>query len=98
MIDTDQKVSFGFSDDSNMNFLTRYDAPELAELTAAARVESDPEKRKQMYYEIQRAANEDVNMLNLYYSPFRNISRVGVEDFVQNPLGRFMLETVTIEE
>jgi peptide/nickel transport system substrate-binding protein len=98
MIDTDQKVSFGFAMDSNMNFLTRYDAPELAELTAAARVESEPEKRMEMYHEIQRVGNEDVNVLNLYYSPFRNISRAGVDGFVQNPLGRFLLETVTIEE
>lgn len=98
MIDTDQKVSFGFADDSNMNFLTRYDAPDLAELTAAARVETDPEKRQEMYYEIQRVANEEVNALNLYYSPFRNISRPGVEGFVQNPLGRFLLETTTVDE
>jgi len=81
-----------------MNFLTRYDAPELAELTAAARVESDPETRMEMYHEIQRVGNEDVNVLNLYYSPFRNISRAGVDGFVQNPLGRFLLETVTIGE
>ena len=48
-------------------------------------------------YEIQRIAMEDSVMFDLYYSPFRNISRTNVESFYQNPLGRLMLEEVTVE-
>ncbi len=36
-------------------------------------------------------------MFDLYYSPFRNISRTSVQNFYQNPLGRLMLEEVTVE-
>lgn len=36
-------------------------------------------------------------MFDLYYSPFRNISRTAVQNFHQNPLGRLMLEEVTVE-
>lgn len=42
-------------------------------------------------------AQGDVNWIGLYYSPFRNASRTNVDDFFQNPMGRFMLETTSIE-
>lgn len=98
MIDADQKISFGFSDDAMMNFLTRYKNPDVTAMVFEARVEQDPERRRELYYEIQRIAEEDAVLLNLYYSPFRNISRVGVEGFMQNQLGRLMLETTTVAE
>jgi peptide/nickel transport system substrate-binding protein len=96
MIDADQKISFGFSDDAMMNFLTRYQNPDVTAMVFEARVEQDEDVRRELYYEIQRVAEEDAVLLNLYYSPFRNISRVGVEGFVQNPLGRLMLETARV--
>ncbi len=56
---------------------------------AAARLEMDPAKREQMYIDIQKMAKADVNWIDLYYSPFINVSRKNVENFYQNPLGRF---------
>ena len=62
----------------------------------AARVETDPAKREGMYHDLQRMAQEDVRRLGLYYSPFRNAARSNVVDFFQNPMGRFMLETTSM--
>ena len=70
----------------------------MADLVAKGRVELDPDKRREIYYEVQRIAKDDVHWIDLYYSPYRNISRSNVQDFFQNPLGRFMLETTTIEQ
>jgi peptide/nickel transport system substrate-binding protein len=97
VIDPDQKTTFSMGGDSNNNFFTRYDNPEAAKLVDQARVETDPDRRRELYYEIQRIAMEDSVMFDLYYSPFRNISRTNVENFYQNPLGRLMLEEVTVE-
>lgn len=99
VIDPDQKTGFVLdgSDEDVLSYYTRYNNPEVNDLIAAARVETDEEKRKAMYYDIQRIAQEDVNWLGLYYSPFRNASRSNVSDFFQNPMGRFMLETTTKE-
>jgi peptide/nickel transport system substrate-binding protein len=97
VIDPDQKTTFSMGGDSNNNFFTRYDNPAAAKLVAQARVETDPDRRRELYYEIQRIAMEDSVMFDLYYSPFRNISRTNVENFYQNPLGRLMLEEVTVE-
>lgn len=99
VIDPDQKTGFVLdgSDGDVLSYYTRYNNPDVNALVAAARIETDPEKRKQMYYDLQRMAQEDVNWLGLYYSPFRNASRSTVGDFFQNPMGRFMLETTTKE-
>jgi peptide/nickel transport system substrate-binding protein len=97
MIDADQKVSFGFSGDAMMNFLTRYDNPDLSALVLEARSSTDAARRAEIYNEVQRVAEEDAVLLNLYYSPFRNISRDGVDGFYQNPLGRIYLETISIQ-
>ena len=43
-----------------------------------------------------RAGSIHVHWIDLYYSPFGNASWNYVSGFVQNPMGRFMLETTTI--
>jgi peptide/nickel transport system substrate-binding protein len=98
IIDPDQKSTFSLGMDENLNYYTRYANQEVADLVAQGRVEIDPEKRREIYYKIQAIAKDDVHWIDLYYSPFRNISRANVQDFFQNPLGRFMLETTTIEQ
>ncbi len=97
VIDPDQKTGFVLNgaDPDVLSYYTRYNNPKVNELVAAARIETDPDKRKAMYYDLQRMAQEDVNWLGLYYSPFRNASRSNVDDFFQNPMGRFMLETTS---
>jgi hypothetical protein len=77
--------------------LTRYANLEAPEPVDQARVETDPDRRRELYYEIQRIAMEDAVMFDLRYSPFRNISRTNAHNFCQNPLGRLMLKEVTIE-
>jgi peptide/nickel transport system substrate-binding protein len=98
IFDPDQKAQFCVSGDpENRSYYTNYKNPAVTDLVNAAAVELDPIKRKAMYYDIQRMAKDDVHWIDLYYSPFRNASRTSVKGFVQNPLGRYMLETAYIE-
>lgn len=92
ILDPDQKTTFVLGHDTNMNYMTRYKNDKVKDLVAAARVEVDPTKRKQMYTDLQAIAKQDVNWIDLYYSPYINISRKNIEHFQQNPLGRFSLE------
>lgn len=92
VIDPDQKTTFVLGHDSNENYMTRYNNPEVKDLVAAARVEMDEAKRETMYVDLQKMAKEDVNWIDLYYSPYRNVTRSNIEGFFQNPLGRFFLE------
>ena len=97
IIDPDQKSTFSLGMDENLNYYTRYQNQQVADLVAQGRVELDPERRREIYYQIQEISKDEVHWIDLYYSPFRNISRTNVQNFVQNPLGRFMLETTSIE-
>jgi peptide/nickel transport system substrate-binding protein len=93
VIDPDQKSSFCvYGDDENMSYYTRYKNPKVTTLVKQGRSELVPDKRRQIYADIQRIAKEDVHWIDLYYSPFRNASRTNVVKFFQNPMGRFMLE------
>ncbi|WP_413206408.1 ABC transporter substrate-binding protein [Rhodospirillum sp. A1_3_36] len=92
ILDPDQKTTFVLGHDSNMNYMTRYENPKVKQLVADARVELDPAKREQMYIDLQKMAKDDVNWIDLYYSPYCNVTRKNIEGFYQNPLGRFFLE------
>jgi peptide/nickel transport system substrate-binding protein len=95
ILDPDQKTTFVLGHDTNQNYMTRYNNAQVKDLVAAARIEMDPAKREGMYVELQTLAKEDVNWIDLYYSPYRNVSRKNVQNFYQNPLGRFFLEDTT---
>ncbi|OSM96840.1 ABC transporter substrate-binding protein [Lonsdalea populi] len=97
VLDPDQKTTFVLGHDANMNYMTRYHNEKVKALVAAARLEVDPKKREQMYIDLQKMAKADVNWIDLYYSPYRNVSRKNIKGFYQNPLGRFFLED-TVKE
>jgi peptide/nickel transport system substrate-binding protein len=98
IIDPDQKATFCvYGDDENKSYYTNYRNPEVTKLVEQGRVELDRAKRQEIYFAIQRIAKEDAHWIDLYYSPFRNASRANVQDFFQNPMGRFMLEDTTIQ-
>ncbi len=92
ILDPDQKTTFVLGHDTNMNYMTRYKNDQVKQLVEDARVEMDPAKREAMYMEIQKIAKDDVHWIDLYYSPYINVTRSNVENFTQNPLGRFFLE------
>jgi peptide/nickel transport system substrate-binding protein len=92
VIDPDQKTTFVLGHDANNNYMTHYKNDKVKELVAAARVEMDPAKREAMYIEIQTIAKDEAHWIDLYYSPYRNVTRKNIEGFYQNPLGRFFLE------
>ncbi|MGE0150887.1 MAG: ABC transporter substrate-binding protein [Parvibaculaceae bacterium] len=94
IFDPDQKAKFCvYGDKENRSYYTNYKNPVVTKLVDQASVELDPQKRRELYFEIQRIVKDDVHWIDLYYSPFRNASLKSVTGFVQNPLGRYMLET-----
>ncbi|KPH06689.1 ABC transporter substrate-binding protein (plasmid) [Rhizobium acidisoli] len=92
ILDPDQKTTFVLGHDSNNNYATNYKNEAVKDLVAKARLELDPKKREAMYVDLQKMAKDDVNWIDLYYSPYINVSRKNIENFYQNPLGRFFLE------
>ena len=72
------ETTFALGMDSNNDFWSRYKNKDAADLVAKARIEGDDAKRRAVYYELQKIAADDVVMIDLYNSPYRNISRKGV--------------------
>jgi peptide/nickel transport system substrate-binding protein len=97
IIDPDEKITFSlYGKDENKSFFTNYNNPKVTALIEQGRVTMNPDQRRGIYNQIQKIASDDVNWVDLYYSPFRNASRAYVKGFYQNPTGRFMLEDTDI--
>jgi peptide/nickel transport system substrate-binding protein len=94
VLDPDQKTTFVLGHDTNLNYMTRYKNDAVKALVAEARTEADAAQREATYVKLQETAKEDVNWVDLYYSPYINVTRTNIEGFYQNPLGRFWLEDV----
>jgi peptide/nickel transport system substrate-binding protein len=93
IIDPDEKATFSlYGKDENKSYYTRYENPKVTALIDQGRVTMEPDQRREIYDQMQKIASQDVNWVDLYYSPFRNASRAYVKGFYQNPTGRFMLE------
>jgi peptide/nickel transport system substrate-binding protein len=61
--------------------------PHVGELVTAASLELDPEKRRQIYYELQNIYNDQVGgTITLYYTPSVNYVTPDVKGFYRSPL------------
>ena len=67
------------------------------ELTKQAAVELDPEKRCEMYYEIQQIFNDDAVAILLYHTPFTTFVNKDVKGFYQIPLGWLVFKSAWID-
>ena len=97
ILDPDQKIAFSADGDSNKSYYTRYKNPEVTELINQARLELDTAKRAKLYADIQRIVKEDAHWVDLYYSPFSNVSRKGITGFYQNPMGVIPLHEISVQ-
>ena len=64
--DADSELTDKVVSDSWGNFSRMHD-PHVDELMAAARQESDPDKRIEMYHEVQQIVHDEVHFIPLYY-------------------------------
>ena len=67
------------------------------ELVAQAKVELDPEKRCEMYYELQEIVNQNAILVLLYHTPFTTFINKDVKGFHQIPLGWLMFKGTWID-
>lgn len=99
IIDPDEKAAFSvYGDDTNKSFYTNYKNPEITKLIDDSRTELDEVKRQKIYSKIQQIVNDDAHWVDLFYSPYRNLTASTVKNFTQNPLGGFTLEDTVIEK
>lgn len=89
MIDPDQILSYFVLPEASDHARTGYSNPEAEALVIAARKELDPEKRREMYYEVQRIWHEDGPLIPLYNIPYIAAMTKNVQGYWQHPLGPY---------
>jgi ABC-type transport system substrate-binding protein len=70
---------------------TGYINPRIDELAKQALAEQDPDKRQEMYYEIQKLGFDDAFILYLYFPDSRTAIRSGINDFQILPTANYRM-------
>ena len=92
VIDPDELVAFaidyaGGAIAKYMNFKN----DRISALAAAAEAEMNPQKRRAMYFDIQKMAYEQFAVIPLYYADNRTALTDRVHDFMQLPTANYRL-------
>ncbi len=92
VIDPDELVAFGMDYAGGaIGKWTGFKNDRLSELAAAAEAELNPQKRKAMYFEIQKIAYDQYAAIPLYYADNRTAMWDRVHDFMQLPTANYRL-------
>ena len=79
MIDPDQILTYYVLPESSDHGRTGYFNQEAADLVLAAKTELDPEKRQEMYYEVQRIYAEDGMLFYLFNIPYIDVLAANIK-------------------
>jgi len=88
--------ALGFTD--SQSYHSGYQSAEMDALLARGLRETNLEKRRQIYYEIQELALRDSPLVWLYYSPYTIAISKKMKGFVQLATGPWIFRNVTVEE
>ncbi|MER3439177.1 MAG: hypothetical protein C4346_17190 [Chloroflexota bacterium] len=99
IIDPDELAEFAvLSDGGTLAVGTGYKNEQVDQMIRDAQVELDPEKRQQMYNEIQRIVLDDAHFIYLYYPSGRTAVQKYVQNFHILPTGNYRLYEVWRED
>jgi peptide/nickel transport system substrate-binding protein len=98
IIDPDELVSYAILPEATKNYHTNWTNQEAIDKANAARKELDPEKRRQLYYDIQKIHMDDAPMIYLYVIPYLDVLNKRVKGYFHHPMGQWIFENTYIEE
>jgi peptide/nickel transport system substrate-binding protein len=95
--DPSQLASYALGFTESQSYHSGYQSAEMDGLLAKGLREVNPEKRRQIYYEIQELALKDSPLIWLYYSPYTIAISKKMKGFVQMATGPWIFKNVTVE-
>ncbi|MFN8591799.1 MAG: ABC transporter substrate-binding protein [Thermomicrobiales bacterium] len=98
IIDPDELVAYAVLPESTEAFRTGWNNKEAQDLARQGAAESDPAKRKEIYFRIQEIYNEDSPMLMLYHKPYVDVTTTKVHNHNHPPTGQWDWRTTWIEQ
>lgn len=95
MIDPAQAMErFVNYNDTTRCYYTGWRNEEAIKLVADALRELNPEKRRDIYYKVQKIYADECPAISLFYGGYPVILRAGISGFVQTPLGNYRFENL----
>jgi peptide/nickel transport system substrate-binding protein len=96
--DPSQLASYALGFTESQSYHSGYQSAEMDGLLAKGLREVNPEKRRQVYYEIQELALKDSPLIILYYAPYTIAINKKMKGFVQLATGPWIFRNVTVGE
>jgi peptide/nickel transport system substrate-binding protein len=96
--DPSQLAAYALGFTESQSYHSGYQSAEMDGLLARGLREVNPEKRRQIYYEIQELALKDSPLIWLYYSPYTIAINKKMKGFVQLATGPWIFRNVTVGE
>ncbi|MEX2103905.1 MAG: ABC transporter substrate-binding protein, partial [Bacilli bacterium] len=99
IIDPDELTTFGVVSTGGINsYYTGYTNEQVNELALKAQGEIDEQKRKEMYFDIQKLVSEDAPFIFLYFTPSTSSKQTYVNGFEVLTTGSYRLEDVWLDK
>jgi peptide/nickel transport system substrate-binding protein len=95
--DPSQLASYALGFTESESYHSGYKSAEMDALLAKGMRETNVEKRRQVYYEIQELELRDSPLIILYYSPYTIAINKKMKGFVQMATGPWIFKNVTME-
>jgi peptide/nickel transport system substrate-binding protein len=97
IIDPDEIVGFSVLSDSSDAFQTGWVNSQAQDLARRGAAETDPAKRKAIYFQIQELFNQDSPMVILYSKPYIDVTTTRVHNFSHPPTGQYVFTRTWLE-
>jgi peptide/nickel transport system substrate-binding protein len=97
IIDPDQLVTYAIIPETIQNYRTGWVNERAVALANEGRVTLDPDRRREIYYEIQAIHMEDAPFVYLYVLPYVDALRSHVKGFHHHPMGQYIFKNMYVE-
>lgn len=97
IIDPDELVSYAILPETNQNYHTGWQNQQAIDLANQGRAELDPNKRRQIYYQIQQIHMNDAPFIYLYVIPYVDVTAKKVQGFFHHPMGQWVFTNMSVQ-
>jgi peptide/nickel transport system substrate-binding protein len=96
--DPSQLAAYELGFTESQSYHSGYQSKEMDDLLARGLRETNPDKRREIYYQIQGLALRDSPLIWLYYAPYTITLNKKMKGFVQMATGPWLFKNVTVGE
>jgi len=97
IIDPDELVNYVVLPESSEAYQTGWSNDKAIALAKQGETELDPDKRKQIYFQLQEIYAADSPQLCLYQKPYVDVTSLKVHNFAQPPTGQWVWKKTWVE-